>query len=193
MRLVPPRRVPAWPFPPRGCLEKPERTLFGEETPLLERSIERLLSLLSEATASSDRLLEAIPELGPRTAGHLRQLTKLLADSGAEARMSWRSPRGAVQAHLSPDASRAFHELLGAFEETERTIVVTGRLVGGSLVRRRSELELPDETIVSGNVSSDIVESIAVTSVRRALPLSTSVRSRHAGRHSRGVHAGWSS
>jgi hypothetical protein len=135
--------------------------LFGEEVePLLDASVERLIDVLNAASDPDENLLHSLAAAGPRTTGHLRDLSRLLADSRGSVALHWRAQGEARAAELQPETAAALHGLLLQTEEESEEIVVTGRIVGGSLLRRKFELELPDETVLTGAVAESVLPDL---------------------------------
>jgi hypothetical protein len=152
--------------------------LFAEEgsAPLLEASLERVLRVLALATAPRDAVLGEIAELGQRATSHLGELSKALAVNQASADLEWNSPRGSAAAHIDSFGAATLQALLSEVHEETENEVYTGRLVGGSLVRRSFELEIDDDIVLRGKVAEDVLPMIedlfgqrcsAVVEVRR--------------------------
>jgi len=152
----------------RFGLTRAEFDLLGEHPSILERSVERLLDFFTEAARSREEMLGAISEMGPVSAAHLRRLSDVIASSVTETRLVWRSPQMTRETTVPPELAREIHEFLGRVEEVEREVKLAGRLVGGSLVRRRFELELPDEQVVSGTVEVDALRDLEALSLGTA-------------------------
>lgn len=144
------RLVPATPM---------QEPLFedGRES-LMELSIDRLLGLFTE-TVEEDResLLQDIADLGPRVTAHVQTLSNWLAEGHANARLSWRSRSLDRATRLDTRGANRLRDILRTVADETRELTYTGRLVGGSLVRRTFELQLePDEsTVIAGRVSEE--------------------------------------
>ena len=128
----------------------------GDES-LLDLSVGRLLSLLGHADGDRSVLLADIADLGPRVTAHVQTLSNLLAENQANASLRWRSQALEKSAVLDMRGATELRRVLREVEETTRDLVYTGRLVGGSLVRRTFELELelepPETTVIGGRVA----------------------------------------
>jgi hypothetical protein len=127
----------------------------GEET-LLELSMGHLIGLLSSADGDRDHLLSDIGYLGPRVTSHVQALTNWLSEGRATAALEWRSRSLDRAIRLETTAATTLREVLREVEEHTRSLVMTGRIVGGSLVRGTFELELdpeqsvPEATVIAG-------------------------------------------
>jgi hypothetical protein len=132
-----------------------------EAAPLVDRSVDRLLGLLSYEPGDTD-LLQDLADVGPRTVTHLEELTRALDEGGAGASFGWRSCYVSRSLVFSRPASKALRQKLKEVDEDSREIVVTGRLVGGSLVHRRFELEPSNEHqgLIAGVVADSALPSI---------------------------------
>lgn len=136
-------------------LRLPSRAETGE---LFEpQSREVLVSVcesLTEPTPStnSSELLSH-----PRVKSHYAKLTQLLAKEAADATFRYASnPHGVV---LSASKAREKNEWLDLLQTKEDIIQIEGRLVGGSLEKRRFELQ-GGETTYSGRVSEEAVRKM---------------------------------
>jgi hypothetical protein len=112
-----------------------------ERVPLLDRSVDRLIGVLAHDPEQNSDLLQDLADLGPRTATHLSELTKALNEGNANVSLAWRSDYATRSTRFTRDASKALARRLEEVTEHSRELVVTGRIVGGSLVHRRFELE----------------------------------------------------
>jgi hypothetical protein len=125
---------------------------------LLSQSLESLLSTLTSAKAGErEELLQQLASLGPRTAGHLSALSSSLDRANASMGLGWRSRQARRTVTFTRTDAHRLGSLLRSMESTERAHVVQGRLVGGSLVRRTFELELEDDSLMSGRVDEDVL------------------------------------
>jgi hypothetical protein len=130
--------------------------------PLVDRSVEHLIGLLRYDPEDTD-LLQDLAYVGPRTSTHLEELAKTLSESGANISLAWNSPYVTHETSFSRSASVALARKLAEVQEESREIVVTGRLVGGSLLRRRFELESSeDQGILAGEAAEDALQSLAL-------------------------------
>ena len=131
---------------------------------LLDLSVNRLVSLLSVADQDRDALLTNVAELGPRVAAHIQLLTGALTDHAATASIAWRSDVLERSVVIDAAGARELREVLRSVQASSRDVVYTGRLVGGSLVRRTFELELeldPSEaTVIAGRVDDDALDDL---------------------------------
>lgn len=150
------RLVPANPHP------EPERSLFDSdpEVPLIDRSISLLLGLLAEID-DKPSLVQHIADVGPRATGHIQRLGKVLGESNAGVSLSWRSSATEARADVSGEQALTLTSRLSEIKEASRDVVLTGRLVGGSLVRRSFELELEDGSVIAGQVSEAPLDRLA--------------------------------
>lgn len=137
-----------------------QQNIFADsEGTLLELSVERLLDLLGRTSEERLELLSDVADLGPRVTTHIQAFSRVLSDSRANVDLSWRSVSLEKTARLHARAAGELDELLREVEERTRTLVYTGRLVGGSLIRRTFELELepPESTVLAGRVTEEAV------------------------------------
>ncbi len=145
------RLIPAYP------LQEP---LFddGPES-LLEVSIGRLLGLLQSVHGDRGDLLQDIADLGPRVTTHVQTFARHLADGHASVSLRWGARGNVRSAKLDRFEAATLREVLREVEEETHTLVFTGRVVGGSLVRRTFELETdagtPDTSVIAGRVAEE--------------------------------------
>lgn len=133
-----------------------------ERVPLLDRSVDRLIGVLAHDPEQSSDLLQDLADLGPRTATHLNELTKALNEGNANVSLAWQSDHATRSTRFTRDASKALARCLEEVTERSRELVVTGRIVGGSLVHRRFELEPTGEEhgLLAGAVTDDALPSL---------------------------------
>lgn len=131
----------------------------GEDSPL-DLSVLRLADVLSRAGGEPGGLLASVADLGPRATAHIGALAKALADAEAGISMDWRSPRHRHTVAVDMHAASILQRTLAEVDETERTVVFTGRLVGGSLVRATFELELDDGSVVRGSADESVLPDL---------------------------------
>lgn len=131
----------------------------GEDSPL-DLSVLRLGDVLAHADGDVGDLLASVADLGPRATAHIGTLAKALADAEAGFSMAWRSPRHRRTVAVDMHAASILQRTLAEVDETERTVVFTGRLVGGSLVRSSFELELDDGSVVRGSADEDVLTDL---------------------------------
>jgi hypothetical protein len=142
--------------PADAGLAAPRVDVFGEHPSVVEESIAGLLHFVARAASNDpESALELLAELGASSALHLRTLTRVVAEIGTAAEFRWRSPRGDIRAKVTPEAAQMIYEYLGSVSQEETEVVHSGRLVGGSLVRRRFELELDDGRVLAGTVEDE--------------------------------------
>jgi hypothetical protein len=148
------RLVPAEPV-----LQQLLRANEGES--LLDDSLDELVGLL-DAAGADDRedLLQRLASIGPRAAGHVASLSAALDRGETALGLGWRSPHQQRTVFFKREHAQFLASLLRTMESTERTLVVRGRLVGGSLVRRTFELELEDGSLLSGPADEDAVDTL---------------------------------
>jgi len=133
----------------------------GEET-LLELSMDSLISLLNVgAKGDTEQLLQQVAAVGPRATTHLDTLTTALAKADAGLSLRWRSRGRATEARMASAQASQVNGLLKRVTVEARDRVVSGRLVGGSLVRRVFELELEDGSVLSGKVEERALGALA--------------------------------
>jgi hypothetical protein len=132
----------------------------GNET-LLELSMQHLMGLLS---GDQGDLLQEIAHLGPRVTSHVQTLTNWLAEGRAAASLEWRSRNVDQATRLGTSEATRLREVLREVEEDTRTLVMTGRLVGGSLLRATFELELepiqPEDTVIAGRTDEAALDNL---------------------------------
>jgi len=107
-------------------------------------------------------VVEDVADLGPRVTTHVQALSHWLAESKASASLEWRSRAFEKATTVDTHAAAHLEAILREVEEDTRELVFTGRLVGGSLVRRTFELELepPDSTVIGGRVAEESLEAL---------------------------------
>jgi hypothetical protein len=149
------RLVPASPDLQQATL------LDDDQETLLDESVKSLLGLLeSTVDANVDAILERLAAVGPRAATHLVTLTSALDRGNAGLGLGWRSPHDTRSVRVSRAQSVQLNAVLKQVTTAERELIVQGRLVGGSLVRRVFELEIGDGTVLSGKVDETVLGSI---------------------------------
>jgi hypothetical protein len=138
----------------------------SDET-LLEVSVDRLIGLLSRADGDRGELLGDIGYLGPRVTSHVQLLTNWLSEGRATAALQWRSRNLDRTMRLDTPAATQLRDILREVEEGDsRTLILTGRLVGGSLVRGTFELELdpeinvPEATLITGRADEGALSDL---------------------------------
>lgn len=133
----------------------------GDASSLLELSVERLIDIVSQTT-SREALLGLVADAGPRAASHLHALTKVLVDNQMSIDLDWRSPRGSLHGELSTRVAGVLREVLEDVSDETRERVMTGRIVGGNLVRSTFDLQIaePDGTVITGKVHDDALEDL---------------------------------
>jgi hypothetical protein len=143
----------------------PEPLFPNDEPSLLEESISKLAEALDASGSSVPEMLDAIGEAGPRATSHLLHLSKLVAESHATLELNWRSPRGLKRSVFSDSAARALKSVIEDVRSETNDRVYTGRIVGGSLVRKTFELELEDvdesgepDSVLGGKVTDEVME-----------------------------------
>jgi hypothetical protein len=131
--------------------------LFEEEgaPPLLDASVERVVRVLNLAAGNRQEVLTEVAELGQRAAGHLGELSRALASRQASALIEWNSQRADLTATIDAHAAASLMELLSEVHEEARVVTFSGRLVGGSLIRRVFELEIDEHTVLRGKVAEE--------------------------------------
>lgn len=152
LRLVP-TNLPSEEAPPQGSLLDPGGP--GDEPPLLDQSMRRLIGLLADSDEQRrPELLQGIADVGPRATTHLQRLSKALGEAGADAELQWRSARTEARVRFARTSAVRLAQTLEEVEERVREVIYTGRLVGGSLVHRRFELEPEgeDASLIAGEV-----------------------------------------
>jgi hypothetical protein len=146
---------------PSSAARQLELTGEGGEAPsLLELATTRLIETVSSASDANHELLGLVAELGPRASLHLRELARIIATGATDVSFGWASELGTAHAALTRDTAIRLHTFLEGVEESITEVTVAGRLVGGSLVRRRFEIELPDETILSGSAGDEALAAV---------------------------------
>ena len=91
---------------------------------------------------------------------HLALLTAALEKNRASLGLRWRHNAEVSRALVTEEHARSLNVVLKRVSVEERDRLYRGRLVGGSLVRGTFELELDDETIISGRVAEDLLSSV---------------------------------
>lgn len=131
----------------------------GDES-TLDLSVSRLVDVLERAGSPPPEVLDSLSDLGPRATTHIQTLAKTLSDSAADLALSWRSPRRSTSVEMNSGAAARLRSVIDAVEEEERTVVYTGRLVGGSLIRATFELELEDGSVIRGSADPDVLSEL---------------------------------
>jgi hypothetical protein len=150
------------------------------EGSLLELSVDRLLGLLAHAHGDRGDLLQDIADLGPRVTSHVQALSNWIAEGQATAALEWRSRGFERSARLDTRAAAQLRDVLREVDEEKRDLVFTGRLVGGSLVRRTFELELelepPETSVIGGRVDEDALPALEALSFGQSVTATVEVR-----------------
>jgi len=147
LRLIPDKRQAELPVDEHGTL--------------LDQSIDKLMSILSVEDTDRESALELIGFAGPRAASHLAALAALVQRSGASLSLRWRSGSNVNRTRFRPRDAMRLSGLLKEVDQQERERVYRGRLVGGSLVRATFELEIDDESVISGRVAVDVLDLLS--------------------------------
>jgi hypothetical protein len=126
----------------------------------LDLSVGRLVEVLEHAGAAPAEVLQSLSDLGPRATTHIQALAKTLADASADLTLMWRSPRRSATVAMESVAAAQLRQVIDAVEEEQRTVVFTGRLVGGSLIRATFELELDDGSVVRGPADQEVLHEV---------------------------------
>jgi len=129
----------------------------NDDASLLHQSVELLFGILDGVEGDESRL-QAIAFVGPRASGHVSSLATTLERSGASLYLRWRSGGRVSRASCSANQAQRLNSVLKEVVEEERDRVYRGRLVGGSLIRGTFELELEDESVLSGRVGEGVLE-----------------------------------
>jgi hypothetical protein len=145
---------------PVPAIEPMRLTDDRDQPSLLHQSIEALFGLLGGDHGNPDGFLDGLAAAGPRAMSHLATLTGTLEKSGASLGLRWRHQGSRAAVDVTAADAQRLGELLKQVVEEERERLYRGRLVGGSLVRGTFELELNDETIISGRVPDDLLGSV---------------------------------
>lgn len=149
------RLIPADPESQHSLFEE------EEEESLLSLSMSSLLEVLESATRENrEDLLQHVASLGPRASLHLGALSSALDRGNARMAIAWRSPRAVNTVRLDRSDAQRLNSILQEVRSAERELVVSGRLVGGSLVRRTFEIELDDGSILSGKADEQVLPVI---------------------------------
>lgn len=134
---------------------KPEQldmSQTDDEGSLLHQSVDVLVGILNGVVDDEEARLQAIAFVGPRASGHISSLATSLERSGASLSLRWRSGGRITRASCTANEATRLNAVLKAVVEEERDRVYRGRLVGSSLIRETFELELEDESVISGKV-----------------------------------------
>ncbi|MFJ9881820.1 hypothetical protein ACIQRN_20140 [[Kitasatospora] papulosa] len=156
--------------PPEGQQELPD-IAAGES--LLDRAMSTLLDLTDRAEsgdAAEDAVLAAALPLGRRAAGHLAQLTGVVADADAGVRLTWQSPHtGLRSSSLSSSGAQRCRETLRTADFAHRSDILTGTVVGGSKVRGTVEIEVPRRGVVTVRADREVTALLSAYANRTVL------------------------
>lgn len=125
---------------------------------LLKQSVDLLFGILDGDDEDDEARLQAVAFVGPRASGHISALATSLERSGATLALRWRSGGQVSRASCTALQATRLNTVLKDVVEEQRDRVYRGRLVGGSLIRGTFELELDDESVISGKVGEGVVE-----------------------------------
>jgi hypothetical protein len=133
----------------------------ADEETLLDESVDALVGLLGSADADDQEdLLQQLASFGLRTAAHVASLSTALDRGHAALGLGWRSGHHTTSVVLTREGAQRLSTLLRTMETTERALVASGRVVGGSLVHRTFELELEDGTVLTGRADEDVLSTL---------------------------------
>lgn len=124
-------------------------------------SLDTMFQLLT-SSCDEKRLMQFSGELGRRTFSHLRHVASSIYYAEADFKIEWSDFTGTRHTwETNANVAREIIQNLSNITETrsgER--LLTGRLVGASLLRNRFELLLTDNTLVEGKVIADLSDAI---------------------------------
>jgi hypothetical protein len=133
---------------------------FGPEETLLDRAMNLVLNVTDHADkgagAEEAVITEALP-LGNRVFTRLTDLTALLANSGADVKLTWSSPYSGVRvSRLDSENARYSWEALRTALVEEREEMLQGMLIGGSPLRGTIEIKPADHGVVTARVEGEV-------------------------------------
>lgn len=131
-----------------------------DDSSALDLSILRLTELLTAATRGSEDILGHVAEIGPRATSHVGTLAKTLADAGASLALDWSSPRQQQSARLDVRGASTLQHTFELVDEEYETLVFTGRLTGGSLVRSTFEFEVEGGSVIRGLADAEVLPNL---------------------------------
>ncbi|MFE6287827.1 hypothetical protein [Streptomyces sp. NPDC057877] len=173
---------------PVGADELPLPDVATKES-LLDRAMGQILDITDRAEAGPgavDAVIETALPLGGRVFSRLADLTDVLADSGADIRLTWSSPYGGVRAsRLGARGAQQCRDALRAVQPEEQQQQMVGRLVGGSMLRRTVEIETADRGVITARVDHEVTSLLSAYANRRitADVLVSTARSPHGREH----------
>ncbi|MFD7617714.1 hypothetical protein [Streptomyces sp. NPDC059802] len=140
---------------------------------LLDRAMSTLLDLTDRAESgdgAEEAVLAAALPLGRRAAGHLAQLTGVVADADAGVRLTWQSPHAGLRSSsLSSSGAQRCRETLGAADFAHHSDILTGTVVGGSKVRKTVEIEVPRRGVVTVRADREVTALLSAFANRTVL------------------------
>lgn len=162
---------------------------LGPVETLLDKAVCAVLDITDRAgsgTGAEDAVIETALPFGSRAFNRLADLTGVLADSGADVRLTWRSPHSGTRiSALGVESARRCREALRAarIEESETRLI--GTVVGGSKARRTVEVETPDHRMITARVDQEVTGLLKAYAGREvaAQLLVATVRSPHGREH----------
>jgi hypothetical protein len=156
---------------------------------LLDRAMGTVLDITDRAGTGAgavDAVIAAALPLGSRVFSRLADLTDVLADSGADIRLTWSSPYSGVRAsQLAAKSAQQCRDALRAVHPEEREDRLVGILVGGSKVRGTVEIETVDKGVITARVQEEVTGLLGAYANREitAQVLVSTVRSPHGREH----------
>lgn len=121
-----------------------------------------MFSLLSSSNNEND-FMRLSGELGGRSVNHLKHIARILGTKDSELSLEWSDSTGIKHYwHASSVDARSMLNRLELIKETRsESKVMTGRIVGASLLRNRFEMIRDDGVLVEGKITSTAVGAVA--------------------------------
>lgn len=141
-----------------------EPVLFGEDQPLFERAVTRVVDVIdagADPESYEQRVIDQVSELGPRAVSNLTQMAKGAADVGGTVEILWTEPgTTARRSVISPVIAARLQQVLTHLQAEDTETNLSGRLVEISLPKLAFGLQQNDDSIVRGAVSPDLAAEL---------------------------------
>jgi hypothetical protein len=149
-------------------LSGPAEATTGDELPeatgtesLVDASLRAVFSVLAESQddVATSGLSGELRRLGPRTAKHLNDLAQRVLDDDVQVGLVWRLGTTSQRASLDRRSALALHDAIQRNRVEVSEVVLTGRLLTVSTVRK-AELDMGDAGTVKLSVDPDLALSL---------------------------------
>ncbi|MGI5523591.1 hypothetical protein ACQEUX_22045 [Micromonospora sp. CA-259024] len=137
---------------------------IGDSVDILDESVTRVLDvigLVNNGGLDEEPIVDAVLPLGARAFKHLSDLSRVVADTGMSAAISWQKPGAdARDAVFSKPIAQRLGDVLDRNHLTEEQAVIEGRLGTVSDIRNRIELQMDDGKVITASVIDELVPEL---------------------------------